>query len=107
MERLLELAFEFRFIIALVVAVIVFALFETEKFKAKATSLMLTAKSLAKDAVLNSGQEQEDWVVTKLYVILPRTITLFISEDMMRTLVRKLYATAKDYIDDGVINHSI
>lgn len=107
MERLLELAFEFRFIIASVIAVIIFALFETEKFKVKATSLMLTAKSLAKDAVLTSGEEQEDWVVTKLYIILPKAVTVFIPEHVMRTVVRKLYNTAKDYMDDGVINNSI
>lgn len=107
MERILAIAFEFRFIIALVLTTVIYALFETERFKVKVNSLMLTAKSLAKDAVLNSGEEQEDWVVTKLYILLPKTVTVFIPENTMRTIVRKLYAISKDYMDDGTINGSV
>lgn len=68
---------------------------------------MLQAKRLAKDAVLKSGDEQVEWVIKKAYQFLPKSITVFISEDMMRKIVKYLYDKAKDYIDDGQFNNSI
>lgn len=85
---------------------ILFVLFEKEKFKRIASDLMLNAKSLAKDAILKSGKEQEEWVVEKAYVYLPRWITMFISKEVMRKIIAYLYRAAKDYIDDGKINNS-
>lgn len=103
----MEMLFEFRYVIAFILGIIVFALFEWEKTKRIISGLMLTAKSLAKDAVLSSGKEQEDWVLIKAYQYLPKWITMFIPEDVMRRLIRYLYHMAKDYLDDGKINNSI
>jgi hypothetical protein len=85
---------------------VLFALFEKEKFKRIISDLMLSAKSLAKDAILNSGKEQEEWVLEKTYIYLPRWITLFISKELMRKIISYLYRAAKDYIDDGEFNNS-
>ncbi len=103
----MEKLFEYRFVIVLAVAVLIFALFEWEKVKGIIGSLMLNAKSLAKDAVLQSGKAQEDWVLMKAYQYLPKWITIFIPQEVMRKLIQYLYHMAKDYLDDGVINKSI
>lgn len=102
-----ELIFEYRFIIVAALAVFIFALFEWEKFKSILYALMLQAKSLAKDAVLRSGTEQEKWVLDKAYLYLPKWITAAIPQDVMRKIISWLYNRAKDYLDDGKLNNSI
>ena len=99
--------FENRFIIVLLVAVILFALMEWQKFKAIVHGIMLQAKSMAKDLVLKSGVEQENWVVMQCFRYLPKWITVFISQDNMYKIVHYLYCKAKDYLDDGRVNNSI
>ena len=69
--------------------------------------LMLQAKRLAKDAILKSGQEQEEWVVRKTLLLLPRSWRLVLSEKNIRRIVKWLYYQAKDYADDGKFNSSI
>ena len=102
-----NLLFEYRFIIIIVLAVILYAILEWNRFKARAYALMLQAKSLAKDAILKSGKQQEEWVIKKAYRYLPRKITLFINEQRMRKIVHYLYVKAKDFVDDGEFNNSI
>ena len=107
MKSVLSILWDYRFIIMVLVALGLFTMFEWQKFKALAYSAMLKAKSLAKDAVLKSGAQQEEWVVKKLLQLLPRTWVIFISEDRLRKLVHWLYHKGKDYIDDGKLNGSI
>lgn len=107
MKELISMLWEWRFIIAVGVAVLIYCLAEWNKVKAKLYSFMLLAKTLAKDAVLKSGQQQEEWVVNKAYQFLPKVLTLFISRQIMQKIVHWLYHKAKDYIDDGQINNSI
>lgn len=102
----LDILWNWRFIILIIVAAVIFALFEWEKFKGFVLSVMLMAKKLAKEAVLNTGQEQEDWVVLKIYPCLPAAIKVFLSEDAFRKIIRWLYGKAKDYLDDGELNGS-
>lgn len=101
------LLWEWRFVIALVVGVLLYAVLEWEKFKALAFSAMLQAKRMAKKAVLNSGQEQEDWAVQQILKYLPLRIKVFITEAMVRKAVKYLYSKAKDKLDDGQFNNSI
>ena len=68
---------------------------------------MLQAKSLAKDAVLKSGCQQEEWVVNKMYQFVPPVITVWIPRPAMKSIVHYLYHNAKDYLDDGQLNESI
>lgn len=103
----MKLLFEYRFIIILVLAIILYAALEWQKFKTQAYALMLQAKSLAKDAILKSGLQQEEWVIKKAYQFLPGRITVFLNEQRMRKIVHYLYVRAKDYVDDGEINNSI
>ena len=103
---MLNKLFEYRFIILVVLAVILYAAFEWEKFKTRAYALMLQAKSMAKDLILKSGQAQETWVVDKAYKFLPGRITYFIDKDKMRKIVHYLYVKARDKLDDGKLNNS-
>jgi hypothetical protein len=100
--------FEWRFVIAVVLAVVLYACFEWNSFKALAYSIMLNAKSKAKDAILKSGIEQENFVVDHLYELLPARVKLIIrNKEMLRPIVHKLYIAMKDLIDDGKMNGSI
>ncbi len=107
MKEFLSLLWEWRFVIAVGAVALIYCFMEWNKVKAKLYSFMLQAKSLAKDAVLKSGQQQEEWVVNKAYQFLPKALTLFISRQLMQKIVHWLYHKAKDYIDDGQINNSI
>lgn len=98
---------QYGFIILSVITILLFIVFQWQRFKAISFALMLQAKRLAKEAVLNSGAEQEDWVVSKAYQFLPKSITVFISREAMKTIVHYLYTEAKDYLDDGELNGSI
>lgn len=102
-----QILWDYRFIVILVLGVGIYCLFEWRRAKTIAYGLMLQAKILAKDAVLKSGQQQEEWVCKRAYQFLPKTLTMFISEDNMRKLVHYLYTKAKDYLDDGQLNNSI
>jgi len=98
---------DFRYLIVIILAALVYTLFNWQKVKTMAYKGMLQAKSLAKDAVLKSGKEQEDWVVETIWPLLPAAVRLFISKTVFREIIKKLYRTAKDYLDDGQLNGSI
>ena len=102
-----DLIIEYRFILVVALAVFLFALFEWEQFKGVLYALMLQAKGKAKDAVLKSGRAQEDWVLLKAYQYLPKWLTVWIPQEVMRRIISYLYCTGKDYLDDGKINNSI
>ena len=68
---------------------------------------MLQAKSMAKDAILKSGHQQEEWVIKKAYQFMPRRLTILINEQRMKIIVHYLYIRAKDLVNDGEINNSI
>ena len=97
---------EWRWVILVFFALIVFCVFEWGKVKELILEGALMAKKLAKDAVLNSGKEQEDWVVQRIWPCLPLPVKIVLSEEMFRKLIRWLYGKAKDYLDDGELNNS-
>lgn len=97
---------DWRFVIIVLLVITVYAVFEWGKFKEGILSAMLMAKKKAKEMILNSGQEQEDWVVMKIYPCLPSVVKVVLSEVLFRKLIRCLYGKAKDYLDDGAMNNS-
>lgn len=97
---------DIRYLVAGILILIVVGLAEWNNTKQIAYNVMLRAKDLAKDKILNGGKEQEDWVVEKLKLLLPRRLTLFIGDDLIRSLVRFLYNKGLDYLDDGHFNNS-
>lgn len=102
-----KILWEYRYIIIVAVFVIMYCILRWNETKSKLYALMLQAKSLAKDAVLKSGDEQLEWVVKKSYQCLPLSLRVFLSEDLMRKIIKWLYKQGKDLIDDGKLNSSI
>jgi hypothetical protein len=80
-------------------------LFAWSMFKGKAYKYMMLAKSLAKDAVLNSGAEQEQWVIKAIYKLVPGACV--VPESLMKVVVHHLYHAAKDKLDNGKLDNSI
>lgn len=101
-----EFFWDFRYVIAVAAVLIIYCIFEWQKTKDRIHGLMLVAKQAAKDGFLNSGKEQEDWVVSMIMKLLPKPASFFVSESTIRAIVQYLYGKAKDYLDDGVFNNS-
>jgi len=106
MEIIKDFLIEYRFVIAVIVCFILYFLFEREKGYSILYNLMLQAKRLAKDAILKSGQQQEDWVVEKAMYLLPVSWKVFITETKVRKIIKWLFHKGKDLIDDGKLNDS-
>lgn len=108
MSAVLSVLWEYRFVIMIAVFVVFFfVLLGWHRTKVLLYQLMLQAKRMAKDAILKSGQQQEEWVVKKAMQHLPLSLRIFLSEDTIRKIVKWLYQKAKDYADDGQLNNSI
>jgi hypothetical protein len=88
------------------IILIIIAIFNWEQTLKLVRAGILKAKSLAKDAILTSGQEQEDWVVENVYPLIPLPVKIFVSEGLFRIIVKQVYSAAKDLMDDGRLNHS-
>ena len=104
---MLKILWEYRYVFIVAVFVIMYCILRWNETKSKLYALMLQAKSLAKDAILNSGDEQLEWVIKKAYQNLPLSLRIFVSEDLLKKIVRWLYAKGKDYLDDGKLNKPI
>ena len=107
MKTILNYVWDYRFIILVVVAVIMYAIFRWSDFKSKAYAIMLQAKTMAKDEILKTGKDQADWAADKLYSVIPARYKMFISQDKVRSLVEYLYLKGKDFLDDGKLNNSV
>lgn len=101
-----ELLWEGRYVVVAVLCVVVYSVFEWQTTKDKVNRLMLAAKQASKDGFLNSGKEQEDWVVKTLMKLIPKPVAFFVNEESVRVLVKWSYGKAKDYLDDGEFNDS-
>ena len=95
---MLDYVIKYKFYIMVVILVLISFLYGWEKTKAILYGLMLQAKRLAGDLVLNSGKEQEGWVLERAYLFLPKWISFLIPREVMRRLIAYLYNTAKDFI---------
>lgn len=105
LDVVLDFIKDWRFIIVFIGAMGILVLVDWRNFKEKAYALMLQAERLAKKAILNSGQEQQDWVYEKLKVFMPKTVAI-LGEKRTRQLIDFLFHKAKDYLDDGQLNNS-
>ena len=110
MEQIIAIAWEYRFVIVVVVATIVYGIFEWDKTKTIISDYMFKARALAREAVLESGQEQEDWVVEKAWDLIPisakSVIGIFGGKEILRKIIKSLYLKLKDKLDNGVIDGS-
>jgi len=106
MKAVLTFIWDFRFFIILALLIVFKAVTDWQGFKADLYKYMLVAKKQAKDGILTSGQQQEEWVVKFALQNLPPTWEKFIGEDRVRKWVQALYRKGIDLIDDGKINDS-
>lgn len=101
-----ELIWEWRYVILVVSVFGIYTILEWSNVKGKILNAIVAAKDLAKDKVLHGGQAQEDWVVSRVYMIIPVRIKLFLSEELLRKIIKYLYQKSMDLLDDGKVNNS-
>lgn len=104
--KITNILWELRFILLLIIAAVLFCLFEWQKAKAIIYAGIAQAKKYAKDQILKNGAQQEEYVVKLMLQKLPLSLRLFLGEDTIRRIVRWLYKKLMDYMDDGVLNES-
>jgi hypothetical protein len=103
-----QLIWEYRYIILWVLSTVIMCIVMGKEWtKGQAYALMLKAKQLSKDGFLKGGQQQEEWAVKALYLVLQKLKIPFVTEENLRPLVHKLYLAAMDKLDDGQVNNSI
>jgi hypothetical protein len=101
-----ELIWEYRYVILLSIGATLYTILEWGSVKGKILNAIVAAKDLAKDKVLHGGKAQEDWVVSRVYLLLPTRVKLFLSEELLRKIIRYLYQKSMDLLDDGKVNNS-
>lgn len=103
-----QFLWDYRFILLWILTAVIYAVVMGKEWcKKKALELMLVAKQLSKERVLANGQQQEDWAVKALYLVLKKLKIPFVTEESLRPLVHKLYVKAMGKLDDGKFNNSI
>lgn len=107
MKDVLNVLWDWRFVIVAIISGILYFLKDWQKSKAALYNAMLQAKRKAKDGVLKSGNEQVEWIVNEAYQKLPRTWVKAVGKDNLRTLIAWLYRKGMDKLDDGKLNNSI
>lgn len=110
MEKLIPIIWEWRYVLVAIFMVLIYSVVEWKKVKKLLTENIIKARELAKDFVLESGQEQEDWVVERVYDLLPMSVvailTPFGGKAALRKLVKIVYYKMKDYLDNQKFDNS-
>ena len=76
-----------------------------KKLRETAYQLMILAeKKFGTDTGM--GVDKFNFVIERLYKLLPETIVFFISEETFRGYIQMIYTQVKDLLDDGVDNNS-
>lgn len=101
-----DLIWEWRYVILLGIGATLYTILEWGSVKGKILNAIIAAKDLAKDKVLHGGKAQEDWVVSRVYLVLPNRVKLFLSEELLRKIIKYLYQKSMDLLDDGKVNNS-
>jgi hypothetical protein len=101
-----ELILEYRYVILVIIGVALYTILEWSNVKGKILNAIVAAKDLAKDKIIHGGQAQEDWVVSRVYLIIPARVKLFLSEELLRKIIKYLYQKSMDLLDDGQVNNS-
>ncbi len=73
------------------------------KVRLKAYELFLKAEH---EFISGHGENKMDYVLENIYSYLPTTIRIFISSNMLRSLVQEMFNEIKDLLDDGKRNKS-
>jgi hypothetical protein len=105
MNAIWNIIFEWRYVIIVVIGVAIYAAFEWKKFTTLCYKVMLAAKEGAQNMVIGAGKEEEDWVVSKLMILIPIKFNI-IGEDKLRIVVHWLFGKMKDLADNGHFDNS-
>ncbi len=105
--KVLNFVWEYRFVIMAIVLFALYAVMDWKGFKADAYNYMLRAKAMAKTGILKTGKAQEDWVINMILEKAPKSWVRFLTVEQKRKIVKRLYNTGLDLIDDGKLNSSI
>lgn len=100
----IELINNWQYVVMIGAIITLFGLLQCMWFRQRAYALMLQAKRMARDEILKSGEEQEQWVTDMLQAI---PWLIFIPRSAKLYSVKYLYKVAKDLVDDGALNNSI
>jgi len=104
---MLKWLFEFRYVILFVLWLIITCVIKGKDWtKKKIYEYMLAAKQMSKEGFLKSGTEQEEWVVNSLYILFMKLKIPFVTKEVIRPIVKKLYNLAMDKMDNGKIDNS-
>lgn len=106
MTQVLSVLWEWRFVIVSILAGVFYLLKDWNKAKSDLYNAMLQAKRKAKDGILKSGQEQEEWVVNFALEKLPTRWVAALGRENTRKLIKWLYQKGMDILDDGKIDNS-
>jgi hypothetical protein len=109
LEKILSFIVEYKDIIIALIGLIFWAISNKKEFEKRLTEGMLRAKDLAKDKILLSAKEQENYIVENIATIVGKRFAIvlkFINEDTLRKITHVLYEKAMDKYDDGEINGS-
>ena len=109
MQNILNFILENKDIIIAIVGLIIYAISNWKEFEKRVTAGMLKAKDLAKDQILKSAKEQEDWVINNILIIVGKRFGFIvnkINEEYLRQIIHWLYVKAMDKYDDNKINGS-
>lgn len=106
MNNLQNILWDFRYLIIFLLCGGIYSLAEWNKTKTTILTAIVAAKDLAKDKIIQGGQAQENWVLNRVYSILPPQVRLILTKEILRKIIKNLYNSAMDLLDDGVINNS-
>ncbi|QNU66908.1 hypothetical protein EHE19_019115 [Ruminiclostridium herbifermentans] len=53
------------------------------------------------------GQERFSFVIKELYLLIPKWLQIFITEETLKEKLQDWFVDVKDYLDDGKLNDSI
>jgi len=107
--EILNILWDYRFIIIGIIGIIIYAIINPSDFKVKIYQAMLYAKQMAKEGILKTGKEQEQWVVDNISAFVGKKwsiVVKILGEEKIRSIIQTLYSKALDVLDDGQINNS-
>lgn len=91
-------------IAAIIILIAIVLLLRVEKIRKMAYKLFLQAETtIVGDG---RGEERMDYVVSEIRSKLPMILQVFLTETLLRKLLQYFFTSIKDYLDDGIFNHS-
>lgn len=97
-----EFIWEYRNVIVYFLGLVIYIVLEYDRNKIK--DFMLQAKHQAKDKILETGEQQKHFVLTKARIFVPGFA--FLPAQAQEYIVEVIYKKAMDKLDDGKLNGS-